>query len=119
MILGVLSASASVRVPAQDPPAADAPANFFSGTIADMPSGRLTVSRNHLGKNESRTFLITQETKVEGRLRVNARVTVRFRSGEEGDVAVHIIVRGAAQGSGPRRDYRPNEKSRGNWSLRD
>jgi hypothetical protein len=54
----------------------------------------VTVSRNHLGKNESRSFLITQETKVEGRIRVNARVTVRFRAADEGDVALHIIVRG-------------------------
>jgi hypothetical protein len=112
VILGVLSASASVRVPAQDPPAADPNANFFSGTVADMPSGRLTVSRNSLGKNESRTFLVTQETKIEGKLRVNARVTVRFRSSDEGDVAVHIIVRGSAQAS-PRKDYRSKDKNPG------
>ena len=116
VILGVLSASASVRVPAQDPPATDPNGNFFSGTIADMPAGRLTVSRNSLGKNESRTFLVTQETKIEGKLRVNARVTVRFRSGDEGDVAVHIIVRAGAQAS-PRKDYRSKEKLRENWSL--
>jgi hypothetical protein len=105
VILGVLSASASVRVPAQDPPNGEAGANFFSGTVAELGSGRVTVSRNHLGKNESRTFLVTQETRVEGKLRVSARVTVRFRTADDGDLAVHIIVRAGAQAT-PRKDYR-------------
>ncbi|HET8547085.1 MAG TPA: hypothetical protein VFL57_03735 [Bryobacteraceae bacterium] len=105
ILVGLLGGSAPLRVPGQDPPAAEAGASFFSGTIADLGSGRITVSRNHLGKSESRSFLMTQETKVEGKLRVNARVTVRFRSGEEGDVAVHIIVRAGTQAP-PKRDYR-------------
>ena len=87
----------TAQEPPQPTPGPDVNATFFSGTVSDFSSGRLTVSRNHLGKNESRSFVITQDTKVEGRLRKDARVTVRFRASEEGDVALHIIVRNNSQ----------------------
>lgn len=67
-----------------------------SGTIADLPPGRIVVSRAVLGKSENRSFLLTGETKVEGRLRVGARVTVGFRASPEGDVALRVIVRSGA-----------------------
>jgi hypothetical protein len=47
-----------------------------------------------LGKPpEERTFLVTSETKIEGQLRVNARVTIGYRPSDEGDIATRIIVR--------------------------
>jgi hypothetical protein len=81
--------------PAQDPPPAGEPSyEFVSGTIADLPSGRIVVNRAVIGKPpENRTFLITGETKVEGKLKEGVRVTVGFKPSEEGDVAVRIIVR--------------------------
>ena len=67
---------------------------FFSGTIADLPEGKITVSRAVLGKApESRTFVITADTKIEGTLKTEARVTVGFKPGDEGNLAVRIIVR--------------------------
>lgn len=67
---------------------------FVSGIIADLPPGRIVVNRAVVGKPpENRTFLITAETKIEGRLRIRARVTVGFKPSDEGDVAVRIIVR--------------------------
>ncbi len=67
---------------------------FYSGTITEMPEGKVVVVRTLLGKApESRTFLINTETKVEGRLRAKARVTVGYKTTAEGDVAVRIIVR--------------------------
>ncbi len=67
---------------------------IVSGTVTDLPPGRIVVNRAVLGKPpEERTFLITSETKIEGRLRVNARVTVGYRQSDEGDVATRIIVR--------------------------
>lgn len=67
---------------------------FFSGTITSLSTDKITVSRTVLGKNSSiRTFLVTPETRVEGKPKVKARVTVRFVSSEGGDLAVHIIVR--------------------------
>ena len=82
-------------VPAQDPPPpTEQNYEFVSGTITDLPPGRIVVNRAVIGKPaEDRTFLITGETKIEGTLRPKARVTVGFKPSEEGDVAVRIIVR--------------------------
>ena len=67
---------------------------FFSGTVTDLSDGRITVSRAVLGNApESRTFVINSDTKIEGTLRTEARVTVGFKAGDEGSVAVRIIVR--------------------------
>ena len=80
----------------QEPePAPEAGYEFVSGTIAELPPGKIVVQRTVLGKSaERRTFTITSATKVEGNLRLRARVTVGFKSSEEGEpVAVRIIVR--------------------------
>jgi len=67
---------------------------FFSGTITEVTATQITVARTVLGKNsESRTFAITPDTRVEGSPKPRDRVTVRFVSGEDGEKAVHIIVR--------------------------
>lgn len=69
--------------------------DFVSGTVMDLPPGKIVVNRAVIGKPpENRTFVITPDTKVEGKLRTRVRVTVGFRTGEEGEpVAVRIIVR--------------------------
>jgi hypothetical protein len=77
----------------QNPSAPEPDYEFVSGTIAELPAGKIVVNRAGLGKPELRTFLITEETKIEGRLRQGARVTVGFKPSEFGDVAVRIIVR--------------------------
>jgi hypothetical protein len=61
----------------------------------DLPPGKIVVNRAVIGKPpENRTFQITPDTKIEGKLRTRVRVTVGFRAGEEGEpVAVRIIVR--------------------------
>jgi hypothetical protein len=46
-----------------------------------------------LGKPENRSFVVTAETKVEGRLRARVRVTVRYISDDDGDTATLIVVR--------------------------
>jgi len=66
---------------------------FFSGTISQIPEGKISVARTVLGKPENRTFLINGETKIEGKLKLKARVTVGFKTTPEGDLAVRIIVR--------------------------
>ena len=78
----------------EPPPPSDANYEFVSGTVTELSPGRIVVNRTVLGKPpEDRTFLITAETKVEGKLAPQARVTVGFKPSEEGDVAKHIIVR--------------------------
>ena len=55
---------------------------------------RITVSRSILGKPaEKATFLIKPDTKVEGNLRMRARVTVGYVVSDEGNVARLIVVR--------------------------
>lgn len=84
------------------PPSAEAPYEFVSGTVAELPPGKIVVNRALLGKPaENRTFVLTNETKVEGTLRVNARVTVGFKSTDQGEpLAVRIIVRQPQRGKG-------------------
>ncbi|MBI1895117.1 MAG: hypothetical protein HYZ57_12195 [Acidobacteria bacterium] len=73
---------------------------FFSGTVAELPDGRIVVARRVLGKPaENRSFVITPDTKVEGKLRVQVRVTVGFKATDEGDIAMRIIVRPAKKKS--------------------
>jgi hypothetical protein len=67
---------------------------FFSGIVTALADDKITVFKTVLGKNsETRTFLITPETRVEGKLRMKARVTVRYTHDEDSDRALHIIVR--------------------------
>ena len=80
---------------AQSPPASvESQDHFFSGTITLLASDRITVSRPVFGsKPATHTFLITAETRIEGKPKLKAKVTVRFIPDEDGDRAVHIIVR--------------------------
>jgi hypothetical protein len=70
---------------------------FFAGTVVESTADEITVTRTVLGKPEKRSFVVTPETKVEGRLRIRVRVTVRYISDDGGDTATMIIVRSAAK----------------------
>jgi hypothetical protein len=77
---------------------AEAPYEFVSGTVVEFSGGKLVVNRTIPGKPaEDHTFTITADTKVEGNLKVQARVTVGYRSNPESGelIAVRIIVREA------------------------
>lgn len=68
--------------------------NTFSGSIVELSAEKLVVARSILGEQEERhSFLIKQDTKIEGKLKVNAKVTVGFVGSDEGDVARLIVVR--------------------------
>lgn len=96
-LLLLLSSAVPVPLGAQSPPAADQPhREFFSGVITLLADDQITVSKTVLGKNSDvRVFLIAKETRVEGKLRLKARVTVRYTHSDDGNHAVHIIVRTA------------------------
>jgi len=75
----------------QEPPAAD---QYFSGVVVSYSPDKVTVERTVLGTSStSRTFTISKETQIDGRLRPSVRVTVQFASKDDVDRAVHIIVR--------------------------
>ena len=95
MLLLLLSPVAFVPVRAQGVAPSEQPhSEFFSGVVTALAEDKITVFKTVLGKSsETRTFLITPETRVEGKLRVKVRVTVRYTREDEGDRALHIIVR--------------------------
>lgn len=68
--------------------------NYFTGNVVESASDHLKVSRVLQGKTEEHIFKVTGTTKIEqGRIRLKERVTVRFISGDDGDVAILVIVR--------------------------
>ncbi len=68
----------------------------FSGPIVEVSATKITVSRSILGKPaEKRTFAIKPDTRIEGKLRVRAKVTVGFVKTDDGDVARLVVVRAA------------------------
>jgi hypothetical protein len=81
----------------QEPPSVEheQPADqYFSGTVVVYASETITVARTVLGKtSSSRQFVISNDTQIEGKLKVKARVTVQYITKDEVDHAVHIIVR--------------------------
>ena len=90
-----LAALRAVALYAAQEPNAEAPSDFVSGIVVDMPSGKLVVNRAVPGQAaENHTFTLTPETKVEGKLQVQARVTVGYKTSDSGEmVAVRVIVR--------------------------
>ena len=66
---------------------------FFAGIVVESMPEQITISRTVLGKTEKRSFRVTPDTRVEGRLRVRVRVTVRYSSDDDGDTATLIVVR--------------------------
>jgi hypothetical protein len=94
-LLLLLLPVAPVALRAQEAPPAEPSQNeFFSGVVTELSADKITVLKAVAGKNsETRTFLIAAETHVEGKLRVKARVTVRYTHDEDSNRALHIIVR--------------------------
>ena len=94
-----------VTLRSQEPeaPAATAPkatkaapaADIFSGTVTKLTADSVTVVRKVAGHAAvAREFVRDEQTKVEGKLRERARVTVRYKADEDaGFIAVYIIVR--------------------------
>jgi hypothetical protein len=82
------------RMTAQQQQQAQESSETFSGAVVELTAQRITVSRSILGgAAERRSFLLKPDTRIEGKLRVKARVTVGFINTEEGDVARLIVVR--------------------------
>ncbi len=92
LLLALFSLDAQHDAPA---PAAQSPQkkpDNYSGTVAEFSPDKVVVAKT----KESRTFKITLETKIEGKLKAKARVTVRYVAADDGYTALRIIVRTAA-----------------------
>jgi len=86
----------TVCVSAQTSAPKAAPVNeVFSGTVTANSAHSVTVVRKVPAKpDESKSFVIDKDTKIEGKLKVSARVSVRFKANDDGTVhAVRVIVR--------------------------
>ena len=70
---------------------------MFSGVVTAIDESSLTAIRTGSTK-ESKAFVLTPDTKFEGpAARVNSRVTIRYITTDQGNVARRIIVRGPAK----------------------
>jgi hypothetical protein len=97
-VIGVLLAlAASNPVRSQDPPAtAPPPDQYFAGVVTALADDSITLTRTVLGKSTVRSFAISAETVVQGgKPKLKSKVTVKWVSGENGDRAVKIILRGS------------------------
>jgi hypothetical protein len=96
LLLMVLSFALSARcVAAQDDQDKD---NYFTGTLVENTPDHVKVSRVLQGKSEERIFKMNPQTKIEGgRLRLKARITVRYITGDDSDTAILVIVRPAGK----------------------
>ena len=66
---------------------------FFAGTVKESTPEKIVVGRTVRGKAESREFRLRPSTKIEGVLADSVRVTVRYVSDDDGDIATLIVVR--------------------------
>jgi len=101
-VIGVLLAVAgSNPVSSQDPPhGAQQPVDqYFAGVVTAVADDSITLTRTVLGKATVRSFAINAETVMQplgGKPKLKQKVTVKWVSGDNGDRAVKIILRGAA-----------------------
>ncbi len=83
--------------PAAVPPAVIAPrAQFFAGTVVELDTAHIKVTRTAVGRpTESRSFNLTPTTKMnKAAVKLHSHVTVRYRRMPEGgDVALEIQPR--------------------------
>jgi hypothetical protein len=78
--------------PSGDPrlPAPDTQA--LSGKIASVGDAEFSVQVTKDREVNIVQFLVDDKTKVEGKLAVGAQATVEYRSNEDRNIAVHVIV---------------------------
>jgi hypothetical protein len=90
MMMPAERAAAQQDAPSVAPKPAD---TFFAGSVTEITPEKVSVSRKVSGRTENRTFRITPDTKVEGKLKVKVRVTVRYVGDDAGETAMLIVVR--------------------------
>lgn len=100
-LFSILLLAAACRITlalAQDPSSAIVQPHpqIFSGFVTDFAPDSISVSRkNASGKDMVRkSFTLDTATKVEGKIKLNARVTIQFMPDGANNRALRIIVRG-------------------------
>ena len=95
LFIGLLASSAATPLLADETGASKSADTFFAGTVSQSTPDTNMVGRTVRGKAESRTFRLTPQTKIEGKLALKVRVTVRYITDDDGDTATLIVVRGS------------------------
>jgi hypothetical protein len=103
VVIGMLASTAAAPLWTDETATAKATDAFFAGTVMELTSETIMVGRTVRGKAESRKFLLTPQTKTEGKLAVKVRVTVRYITDDDGDTATLIVVRGTAKQPKPKK----------------
>jgi hypothetical protein len=101
LLIGLVAGTVPTPLAADETSNAKAADTFFAGTVSQFTSETIIVGRTVRGKAESRTFSLTPHTKIEGKLAVKVRVTVRYITDDDGDTATLIVVRGSAPAPKP------------------
>ena len=101
LLIGLLAGAPATPLVADETGSSKAADTFFAGTVSQFTSETIIVGRTVRGKAESRTFSLTRQTKIEGKLAVKVRVTVRYITDDDGDTATLIVVRGSAPAPKP------------------
>jgi len=101
LLIGLLAVVPATPLVADETGTSKAADTFFAGTVSQFSAETLIVGRTVRGKAESRTFSLTPQTKIEGRLALKVRVTVRYFTDDDGDTATLIVVRGSAAAPKP------------------
>jgi hypothetical protein len=96
LLIGLMAGAAVTPLLADETGTSKAADTFFAGTVSQFDSETIIVGRTVRGKAESRTFSLTPQTKIEGKLALRVRVTVRYITDDDGDTATLIVVRGSA-----------------------
>jgi hypothetical protein len=99
-VLLALAGSSPVRSQDDPPPSAQQPVDqYFAGVVTVLTGEKITLKQTVLGKPTVREFVVTAETRYDpmgGKPKLKQKVTVQWVSGENGDRAVKIILRGSA-----------------------
>ena len=101
LFIGLLAGAPATPLVADETGTSKAADTFFAGTVSQFSAETIIVGRTVRGKAESRTFILTSQTKIEGKLAVKVRVTVRYITDDDGDTATLIVVRGSAPAPKP------------------
>jgi hypothetical protein len=96
LLIGLLAGVPATPLVADETGTSKTADTFFAGTVSQFSSETLIVGRTVRGKAESRNFIVTPQTKIDGKLAVKVRVTVRYFTDDDGDTATLIVVRGSA-----------------------
>lgn len=96
LLIGLIAGAAATPLLADETNTSKAADSFFAGTVSKFDAETIIVGRTVRGQAESRTFNLTPHTKIEGKLALKVRVTVRYITDDDGDTATLIVVRGSA-----------------------